>query len=132
MTLPPWHRIPGHRPGRVIAAVAAVALIGLALIPRLRLETDLLALLPQDAEESVEYRRFLELFGGFEKVFVLVVPSADVDGGDRPGAPGAREGDLLEAADALAQRLAASPEISAIRSGLEAEEEAFFRQFVVR
>ncbi|MEO1366601.1 MAG: hypothetical protein AAFX50_05455, partial [Acidobacteriota bacterium] len=70
MTLPPWHRIPGRRPGWVIAAAVAIALGGLALLPSLRLETDLLALLPQDAEESVEYRRFLELFGGFEKVFI--------------------------------------------------------------
>ncbi|MEO1085322.1 MAG: MMPL family transporter, partial [Acidobacteriota bacterium] len=128
MKLPPWHRIPGRRPGWVIAAVSVLVAVCLALVPGLRLETDLLALLPQDAEESMEYRRFLELFGGFEKVFILVVPRADGDA----GADGALEGDLLEAADELAQRLEASPEISAIRSGLEEEEEAFFRQFVVR
>ncbi|MEM1176853.1 MAG: MMPL family transporter [Acidobacteriota bacterium] len=42
------------------------------------------------------------------------------------------EGDLLEAADALAERLEGSREISTLRTGLEVEEEDFFRRFVIR
>lgn len=115
-----------RHPRRVLGL--ALAVTALALIPasRFRLETDLTALLPADAPAAKEYREFLETFGGFEKVFV-VVQAAD-PGGDQPDPedPGALGSALADAAEALAAGLAEAPGVAAARSGLTPDEEAFF------
>ncbi|HEX5760370.1 MAG TPA: MMPL family transporter, partial [Thermoanaerobaculia bacterium] len=106
-----------RRPGRVLAVGLALTLGALAVAAgRLRIETDLAALLPRDAPAAADYRAFLASFGGYEKVFVVV----------RPGSSEADAGTLIAAADRLAELLAASPEVAAARSGLSAEDQAFF------
>jgi hypothetical protein len=121
MRLPPLASVIVRRPGRVLAAgLALTALAGVAA-SRLRIETDLAALLPRDAPAAADYRAFLETFGGFEKVFVVVR-----DGDAGAGRPAADAGTLIEAADRLAELLATSPEVAAARSGLTDEDQAFF------
>jgi predicted RND superfamily exporter protein len=106
-----------RRPRRVLVAV--LVLTALALIPalRFRVDTDLAALLPDGSPASDDYRLFLETFGGFEKVFVLV---------RAPGTVLEDSGPLLDAAGRLAEELARSPEVADARSGLTAEDERFF------
>jgi hypothetical protein len=110
-----------RRPGRL--AVAALLLTCLALIPasRFRLETDLAALLPDGSPGADDYRVFLNTFGGFEKVFVIV---------RSPGGKLEDPGPLLDAAGALAERLGRSPEVAAARAGLTEEDERFFFRYI--
>ena len=110
-----------RRPGWVLAGGLAVTVAALAVAAaRLRIETDLAALLPRDAPAAADYRAFLETFGGFEKVFVVV----------RPGGEGVDAGTLIAAADRLAELLEASPEVASARSGLTEEDQAFFLRHV--
>jgi uncharacterized protein len=118
MPLAPWI---ARRPGWVLAAGLAVTVAALAVAAaRLRIETDLAALLPRDAPAAADYRAFLETFGGFEKVFVVV----------RAGGDGVDAGTLIAAADRLAELLAGSPEVASARSGLTEEDQAFFLRHV--
>ena len=118
MPLAPWI---ARRPGWVLAAGLAVTVAALGVaMARLRIETDLAALLPRDAPAAADYRAFLETFGGFEKVFVVV----------RAGGEGVDAGTLIAAADRLAELLAASPEVASARSGLTEEDQAFFLRHV--
>ena len=118
MSLAPWI---ARRPGWVLAGGLAVTVAALAVAAaRLRIETDLAALLPRDAPAAADYRAFLETFGGFEKVFVVV----------RAGGDGVDAGTLITAADRLAELLAASPEVASARSGLTEEDQAFFLRHV--
>ncbi|HVR95256.1 MAG TPA: MMPL family transporter, partial [Thermoanaerobaculia bacterium] len=106
-----------RQPRRVLAAVLALTLLSLVPASRFRVDTDLAALLPDGSPASDDYRLFLETFGGFEKVFVLVrAPGAGLED---PGA-------LIDAAERLAATLAGSPEVADARSGLTAEDERFF------
>ncbi|MEM6794842.1 MAG: hypothetical protein AAF725_12755, partial [Acidobacteriota bacterium] len=127
--MPSLSRSIARRPGRVLGiALAASILLALAA-SRLELETQLTALLPEGAPEARDYGLFLDLFGGFEKVFVLVL--ADPVAGSAQDA--ARDfGDLLDAAEGLAEELASSPEVAAVRTGLEPQDEEFFLRYVVR
>lgn len=109
------------RPRLVLAL--ALALTAAALVPasRLRIETDLSALLPEGAPGAEDYRTFLQTFGGFEKVFVVVRSGA---GPLEDPAP------LLDAAEELAEILSASPEVAEARAGLTEEDERFFFTWV--
>lgn len=109
-----------RRPRQVL--VLSLALTALALVPalRFRVDTDLAALLPEGAPAAEDYRVFLETFGGFEKVFVMVrSPRALED--PEP---------LVQAAEILAERLRESPEVAEARSGITEEDERFFLQHV--
>ena len=103
--------------------IAAVALAGLALLPAsgLTIVADLSSLLPEESPAARDYRRFLETFGGFEKVFVLVTPGA----GETADAPL-----LAAAAAAMAEALSSSPTVERARAGEQPEDEAFFLQEV--
>lgn len=125
-----------ERPVRTLLAGLALALLAAWPASTLRLETDLSALLPDGDPAAQDYRLFLETFGGFEKVFLLLRPDensgedSDEDALEDSAAPD--EGDLLGAAGRLAQLLGASPEVAEARSGLQAEDEEFFLRYVVR
>ena len=114
-----------RRPGRALLALALVSLLALPLARQLRIETDLLSLLPDGSPAAEAYGLFVEYFGGFEKVFVLILPTE-----------GAAEGlsgeDLTEAAEEVQQILALHPEVRTVRSGLEPEDEDFILRFVLR
>jgi hypothetical protein len=101
--------------------VLAVALLGTlaALLPasRIRVLTQIEALLPEGAPAADDYRTFLRTFGGFEKVFVLV----------RARGGGKVETEtLINAASGLAGRLRDSPLVADVRAGLTEEDERFF------
>ncbi len=118
---------------RLILIVALLLTLGsLWLIPRLRFDTDLVALLPQDSPAAADYRLFLRHFGGFEKVFVVVLPAQEV-GAAELDAEEVDAGLLISAAESLAEILRGNPEVAQVRSGLEPEDEDFLlRQVVAR
>ncbi len=100
--------------------VLAVALLGTlaALLPasRIRVLTQIEALLPEGAPAADDYRTFLRTFGGFEKVFVLV----------RARGGKVETETLINAASELAGRLRDSPLVADVRAGLTEEDERFF------
>lgn len=115
-----------RRSSAILGVVFLVTLGAGALLPRLTLETDLAALLPGDSRAADAYRLFIDRFGGFEKVFVLV---------QDPGFEGSEDeriDHLIEAADLLAAELATRSEVAQARSGIETEEERFVLERVVR
>ncbi|MDX1388362.1 MAG: MMPL family transporter, partial [Acidobacteriota bacterium] len=104
--------------------MAAVVITGLAVIPalRLRISSTLVDLLPEGEPAAEDYREFLETFGGFETIYLIVqLPE------DSPGSADV----LAEAADLLADRLESSPWISTARSGPTDEDERFFLEEVL-
>jgi predicted RND superfamily exporter protein len=110
-----------RRPRRVLAACLALSLAALVPASRIRIDSDLAALLPSGAPAADDYRVFLRTFGGLEKVFVLV------------RSPGRRLDDpapLEDAAAALADELRADPEVADARSGRTEEDERFFYRYV--
>ncbi|MEA2695425.1 MAG: uncharacterized protein QOJ16_4812, partial [Acidobacteriota bacterium] len=116
-----WPAALVRRPGRVLLVTLALTLLALLPASRLRLLTDISALLPRDAPASRDYRTFLETFGGFEKLFVIVQAKAG-----RPEDPAT----LVAAAEQLSQELAKSPLVANARFGLTPEDEAFFFRWV--
>ena len=113
---------PSRHPSRVFLLVLLVCLLALWPASRNQLETDLTALLPEGSPAAAAYSLYLDRFGGFEKVFVMVL-------GDSPDPV---EGALLaDAAEALAERLAESPEVRAVRVGLEPADERFLLRHVL-
>lgn len=126
--------------GRLVAkAPKTVLALGLVLTAfltyaasRLQIETDLISLLPDGSPAATDYRLFLEHFGGFEKVFVII----EADGAEVDPATGQIDPEktaaVLEAAERLAELLGESPEVKDVRSGLEPEDVAFFETFVLR
>jgi predicted RND superfamily exporter protein len=96
----------------------ALAVTALAIIPagKLRIRTDVEAMLPNGAPAAEAYRTFLDTFGGIEKVFITVrLPE---------GAPPDPER-LADAADSIAVSLARSPEVRRVRAGLDDADEAY-------
>jgi len=116
-----WAAALVRRPGRVLLATLALTLLALIPAARLRLLTDISALLPSDAPASRDYRTFLTTFGGFEKLFVIVQAK-----GGRPPDPAT----LVDAAERLSEELAKSPLVANARFGLTPEDEAFFFRWV--
>ncbi|HVS15055.1 MAG TPA: MMPL family transporter [Thermoanaerobaculia bacterium] len=108
--------------------MACLALALAAALPasRLRPQTDLAALLPEDSPAAQDYRTFLDSFGGLEKVFVILWAEGEVepveDGGASP---------LVEAAWRLEETLAQSPLVAGVRAGVRDEDEAFVLDWVV-
>ncbi len=135
-------RLVGARPGRTLALGLAITLLALAPASRLRIDTDLSDLLPNDAPAAEDYRTFLRTFGGFEKVFAIVelappaAPAGAKAGADSGAAEDAEhvedadESALPEAARRIAELLKQSPEVRAARAGLEEEDERFFFEHV--
>jgi len=97
----------------------------------LRLETDLTQLLPVDAPAAAEYQSYAEKFGGFERVFILLSPAGGRTGEATEGTTASiSRGDLGLAADLWAERLTESPEIAAVRTGIEESDLEFLATFV--
>lgn len=119
--MPPLARLVARHPLAVLAAVLALAAAALVPASRVRLETSLVALLPDGMPAADDYRAFLDRFGGLEKVFILV----EAEG---PG----HESELADAAALLVDLLEASPEVASARCGVEPEDEAFFLATVAR
>ncbi len=106
-------------PWRTLAGVCALALLALLPASRLRLTTELTALLPEGSPHSAGYALFLEHFGGAQEAYVVLRAPTD-----SPVAP------LTTAARRLMEGLEKSPEVAAVRSGPGGEELRFFFQRV--
>lgn len=111
-----------ENPKPVLALGLLVTAIALWPASRLAVETDPTTLMPSGSADADDYKVFLQRFGGFEKVFVMVTARADSD---------LAPADLIEAADVLATRLADSSEVATARAGLEDEDLEFLRRYVV-
>jgi uncharacterized protein len=112
------------------AALLALALAATAVAAwsasHLRIATRIEELLPEGSPAAAAYQRFLATFGGFEKVYVLVLWEG------APDAPEAPDAALLAAAaDRLAGALAGAPEVARVRSGLAPGDEEFLRRQVL-
>lgn len=108
-------------PGLVLAVILGLTLLALVPALRFRVETDLAALLPEGAPGGEDYRLFLETFGGFEKVFVVV---RSAEGPLEDPAP------LIDAAETLTAEMSRSPEVAEARSGITEEDERFFFRYI--
>lgn len=104
--------------GPITGLALAVTAVAAVYASRVRIDTDLLDLLPRELPASADYREFLERFGGLEKIYVLV-SAAD------PGAPDTVDR-LAAAAEMLAADLADSSWIRSVRYGLDDADESFF------
>lgn len=110
-------RAVARRPWTLLIVTAVLSLAALEPASKLRIRSNLEALLPEASPAANGYRAFLDTFGGIEKVFVMVrLP----DGAD----PDPER--LADAAEALARRLSTSPEIRHARWGLDDDDEKFF------
>lgn len=103
----------------LLAAVAVTAALGVAAL-RVRPHASLVDLLPDGSDAAADYRRFLETFGGFERVFVLV-----------EGPPAATTDELSAATAAVADRLRGSPLLQDVRAGVEPADLEFFERWVL-
>jgi predicted exporter len=105
-----------RRPRLVLAVTLLGTLAALLPASRIRVLTQIEALLPEGAPAADDYRTFLRTFGGFEKVFVLV----------RARGGKVETETLINAASELAGRLRDSPLVADVRAGLTEEDERFF------
>ncbi|MEM8963468.1 MAG: MMPL family transporter [Acidobacteriota bacterium] len=122
-----WARVVARRPAWVLIATVVLAVLASWPASRLGLRTDLVALLPDGTPRADDYRVFLERFGGFEKVFVMIEPDIDVSAADRERV----RGELLATASRLEAELAQSPDIAYVTSGVRPEDETFFYRSVI-
>ena len=121
------------RSPRLVLVVGAVLTLALAWqASRLKIATDLISLLPDGSPAASDYRLFLEHFGGFEKVFVLIEAegAASEPGGAKVDPE--KTAAVLTAAESLQEILSESPLVKDVRAGLEPEDVAFFEKFVLR
>lgn len=100
------------------SALILLLLTAAAGVPasRLRPQTELVELLPEDSRAALAFRDYLARFRGFEKVYVVV--------------RGGEAETLLEAAWALEEELSGRPGVAAARSGLKSSDEEFLLRFV--
>lgn len=106
----------------LLLVAAAVTLPAAWSASRLQVVTRLEDLLPDDAPAAADYRTFLATFGGFEKVYAMVLWAGEGE---------ADRALLAESADVFAEELAAVPEVAAVRAGLAPADEEFFRRQVL-
>ena len=100
----------------LVTALAAWSARDLAVTTRLE------ELLPEGSPAAEDYRAFLDTFGGFEKVYALVLWRGE-------GEPDAAL--LAAAADRLGEEVGRLPMVAAVRSGLTDADEAFLRDRVL-
>jgi predicted RND superfamily exporter protein len=116
-------RLIARHPRTVLVVGIIVTSIAVISASHLQLRTDLADLLPSKSSSAADYRTFLSVFGGLEKVFVVVRPPL---GGDDETAAS-----VTEAAVALAALLSDSPEVALAKAGVSTEDEEFFLKYVV-
>jgi len=105
----------------VFGAVVTAFAVGSAR--HLQIRTELAGLLPPSSTSAADYRTFLSVFGGLEKVFVVVRPPLSATDDDA--------GRVTEAAIELARLLADSPEVAGVKAGVSLDDEDFFLEQVV-
>jgi predicted RND superfamily exporter protein len=110
-----------RRPRRVLLATIALTVLSVLPALRFRVDTDLSALLPDGAPGADDYRLFLNTFGGFEKVFVLVRSARGPLDDATP---------LIDAAGVVAEEMSRSAQVAEARSGITEEDERFFFRYI--
>lgn len=115
-------RLIARRPRTVLVIGFIVTVVAAVSASHLQLRTDLAGLLPSSSAPAADYRTFLSVFGGLEKVFVIVRPPLN---GENETAPS-----VTDAAVELAALLSESPEVGRARAGVSQEDEEFFLRFV--
>ena len=123
-------RTVARRPGWSLGlALVLTGLLGVSAA-RLRVDTDLVSLLPSDGEHTGAYREFLQRFGGLEEVYVVLGFAQEVPP-SKAREVAVASGVLLEALGWLETQLADSDVFSEIRTGVTVEDEEFVLQWVV-
>ena len=116
-------RFIARRPRTVLIAGAIATALAIISASHLQLRTDLEGLLPEGSPAATDYHIFLSVFGGLEKVFVIV--RSPLDGDDASAAS------VTEAASELAALLSNSSEVALAKAGVSPEDEEFFLKSVV-
>ena len=118
----------------LLVAATAVSIVALMLSARLRIDTNLVELFP-DSPVAQDYRSFLDRFGGFEKIYVVVSTSEEASAEADPEARAEVEAgiaeNLADAAEYLAALLEESDRIGSTRYGLTDEDERFMFEAVL-
>lgn len=100
----------------VLAVASCVTLLALWPASRVRIETDILKILP-DLPAAEQYRTFVRTFGGLENVYVAIGVPPEASGGIERAA---------DAAWALCERLGSSPLVDSVRCGPTEQDERFW------
>jgi len=116
-------RLTARHPRTVVIAGVIVTAIAVVSASHLQLRTDLAGLLPSKSSSAADYRTFLSVFGGLEKVFVIVRPPSDGEAETTVS--------VTEAAIELAALLSDSPEVALAKAGVSPEDEEFFLRYVI-
>lgn len=118
----------------LLVMATAVSIVALMLSARLRIDTNIVELFP-DSPVAQDYRNFLERFGGFEKIYIVVSTSEEASGETNPEAWSEVESgiteNLADAAEYLAALLEESDWIGSTRYGLTEEDERFIFEAVL-
>ena len=104
----------------------AVSIVAVMLSLRLRIDTNIVDLFP-DSPVAQDYRSFLERFGGFEKIYVVVSTSEQASAEADPEIAE----NLADAVEYLATLLEESDLIGSTRYGLTEEDERFIFEAVL-
>ena len=116
-------RLTARNRGKVLVVGAIVTAVAVFGARHLELRTNLADLLPSTSSSAADYKTFLSVFGGLEKVFVIIrQPPDSVDSRTVP---------LSEAAITLASLLSEGPEVASVRAGVLPEDEEFFLRSVL-
>src|SRR5262245_9120297 len=104
------------RPRLTLAIACLLAAVSLWPASHLGIRSDVVAMLPVASPAADAYRAFLGTFGGIERVYVMIrIPDGAATDADR----------LADAAETLADSLAASPEVRHVRYALDASDATF-------
>ncbi len=103
-----------RRPGRTLAIAIVIAALALPVARGIRLDADLVSLLPSGSRAADAMGVFLERFGGLERVYVLVSAPGTGD----PGA-------MADVLEELTAALSATPEVASARCGIRPADERF-------
>ncbi len=115
-------RLSRRRAALLLAAALLLTAVAAWSARTLSVTTRLEELLPEGSPAAADYRTFLDTFGGFEKVYALVLWRGE-------GEPDAAL--LAAAADRLGEEVGDLPMVAAVRSGLTDADEEFLRDRVL-
>jgi uncharacterized protein len=107
-----------HRPGRVLLAALLFSAAMVPLVLRIRLDTDVVKMVPQGNEAAQAFARFARTFVA-EQVLIALVESDDAGALDR-------------FADSYGAALAAFPQVDEVRYRLKSESAVFMRDHITQ
>lgn len=123
-----------------LVAALVLSLLSLWVAGQLRIEGQLVDLLPAGTPAAEEYRSYLERFGGLETVYVMVTAADSAVSGSEPGGRGGDEvaeeggapaGLLVEVAEQLAAELESHAVVAEATAGISPEDLTFLTHEVL-